>query len=353
MSMMEQIARLKRVSVLAAAGWLGVAGAMTLPACAQFTAPTMTTPQQVNQTLVPTTDPTVLNPEQHDVVMGPGDLLTVNIFGQALYSPPVRVSVDGSIQLPLIGAVHVTGLTVHQTEDLIAERLKADGMYQNPQITVQLSESVSQYATVTGELHAIVPIIGTRRLLEVLGQAGASNTGVSSQASATQAGGAAFPLTASHVITVIRPGEPKPIVVDLGTDPTQSAKANIIILPHDLIIVSRVGVVYVVGAFSKQGAIALDQSTPLTLLQATALSGGVGFEGRYEDLRIIRTVGLERKFVKVDIKRVMRGKNPDPILQADDIIFLPSNAIKAALKGNALATFASLADLAIIAITQL
>ena len=71
---------------------------------------------------------------------------------------------------------------------------------------------------------------------------------------------------------------------------------------------------------------------PLTLIQVAALSGGIGFEGRYEDLRLIRTFGNERRVVQVDIKKILNGKEADPILQANDIVFLPTNQMKAALK---------------------
>jgi len=86
------------------------------------------------------------------------------------------------------------------------------------------------------------------------------------------------------------------------------------------------------GAFSRQGAVPLDQATPLTLLQVASLSGGINFEGRYADLRLIRTVGTERKVVKVDIKKVRNGRAPDPVLQANDIVFLPTDAMKATMK---------------------
>jgi len=76
----------------------------------------------------------------------------------------------------------------------------------------------------------------------------------------------------------------------------------------------------------------LDQSSPLTLLQLAALSGGVGWEAQYGDLRLIRTVGGERKLVQLNIKKVINGQAPDPILQANDIVFLPTNQMKAVLK---------------------
>ena len=80
----------------------------------------------------------------------------------------------------------------------------------------------------------------------------------------------------------------EPIVVNLGTDLTNSEAANMLIYPRDIIQISRAGVIYVLGAFKQQGSLPLDQSMPLTLLQVAALSGGIGYEGRYDDLRLIR-----------------------------------------------------------------
>ena len=39
-----------------------------------------------------------------------------------------------------------------------------------------------------------------------------------------------------------------------------------------------------------------------------------------------------RKEIPVNLTAVIRGKTEDPILQANDIVFLPTNSMKAALK---------------------
>lgn len=298
---------------------------------AQYSGPALGVSPLQNQVQQPTTDQTILSPALRDPRILPGDLMLVHIFGTADFAAPVRVSVDGTIQLPLIGQVPVAGLTINQAENLIVERLVSAGMYLNPQVTVQVTESASQFATVAGELHAVVPLAGNRRLLDVIAAAGS------------------LPPSASHVITILREGQEKPIIVDLGTDPAQSARADIQILPGDKILISRVGVVYILGAFKAQGAIPLQQNSPLTLMQATSLSGGVGFEGKVEDLRLVRTTGLSRSVVTVNIRRVLDGRDPDPVLQADDIVFLPSSSLKAAIKGGGLNTIASLASLLLIA----
>ena len=344
------------------AGMCGFAAGVCLlglalaPCFGQFTGPSLPLPSQPNTVQVPTNDPALLRATERDIRLGFGDVLTIHLFGSADYTPVVKVTADGTVQLPLVGSIPVAGLTVEEVENLIAARLIAAGMFKNPQVLVELTAAVNQFATVTGEIHAVVPLIGVRRLFDVLASATPGNNvnaqTVNANISSGVLGGSgiAWPSTASHIITIFRQGVAEPIVVDIGTDPAKVRDANIVILPHDLIVISKVGVVYVVGAFAKQGAIPLDQNTPLTLMQATALSGGAGFEGKYEDLRIIRTEGLQRKVVKVDIKRIEHGKDPDPILQADDIVFLPDNILKGALKNGGLATLIGVVDVAILAI---
>ena len=119
-------------------------------------------------------------------------------------------------------------------------------MYRNPQVSIQLIESPNEIVTVTGEMHGVFPVAGGKRLYDVLSLAGG------------------LPPTASHMVIINRPGIPEPIVVDLGTDPALSNLANVPIFPRDTIVISRVGVVYLLGAFKNQGAIPMQQNSPLT-----------------------------------------------------------------------------------------
>lgn len=313
----NRVSRLSKVvglSLLGAAIFVQVLA--PTKAHAQFSGPSVGISEPTNPTITPTTDPAILYPASREVVLERSDLLTVQIYGTTDYAPVVRVSLDGTVRLPLIGRLHVEGLTLHETEILIAERLKSAGMYRDPQVTIQLTETPGQVVTLTGELHGLIPIQGQKRLFDVLSMAGG------------------LPPTASHTIAIDRPGVAQPIVVNLGTDPTKSEYANVPVFPGDTIVVSRVGVVYLLGAFKAQGPIPIQQNSPLTLMQVASMGGGVGFQAKLNDLRIIRTEGLNRKVVHVDIKKVLDGKAPDPVLQADDIVLLPTSALKAAIKAG-------------------
>jgi polysaccharide export outer membrane protein len=203
-------------------------------------------------------------------------------------------------------------------------------MYRDPQVSLILTDGPNALATVIGELHGPVPIVGSKRLLDVLSAAGG------------------LPATASHVITIDRPGVPQPIVVDLGSDPLSSQLGNIPIFPGDTIVIARVGNIYIFGSFKTSlGTIPLNSYTPLTLTEATALSGGLAFDGRFKDLRIIRTVGNHRTVAVYNIKNVLNGREPDPILQPNDIVYLPPVPFKTLLSSGALGTVLGITSLAI------
>jgi len=300
-------------TVLAASFW---AAAMAGPAGAQTSvapASSAAAAQAATTAETPLANQSMLYPGE-DFKLSPGDLIAVRVFMQPDYQATVRVGLDGTVELPFLGRVPLQGLTVRGAQTLIADRLRTGGFYKDPEVTIQVQDTVNGSVLVTGELRATVPVSTERSLREVLLIAGG------------------LPATASHTVKIVRPGLAEPIVVDLGTDLAASTTANIPVRPHDIIQITRASVVYVLGAFSHQGAVPLDQATPLTLLQVAALSGGINFEGKYADLRLIRTVGTERKLVDVDIKKVREGKAPDPVLQPNDIVFLPTDAMKATLK---------------------
>jgi polysaccharide export outer membrane protein len=297
-------------------------------ATAQFNGPP-TTSADLNRPATLTTDRSILFPPAHDQHLLPGDVLTVRVFGQTDYLPVVRVANDGNVQLPLIGTVAVGGLSLSQAELLIAKRLEDAGIYVSPQVTIQETEGPNSVVTVIGEAHGSIPVSGSRRLFDVLSAAGG------------------LPPTASHLITIHRPGVDQPIAVDLGSDPAHSDLANIPLFPGDTVVVARIGVVFLLGEFRTPGSIPLTPYAPLTLTQAASLSGGINFAGKLSDLHLIRTIGDRRTVVTLDVDKIFRGKAPDPILQPNDILYMPSSVIKVAIQQGGIGAVLGAASLAI------
>jgi polysaccharide export outer membrane protein len=298
--------------------------ALLLLLCACFSAQAQFNGQDINPNTpvnVPapiTTDPAILFPARPSLVLDQGDLLNIHIFDSLDYIPIVRVAADGTVQLPLIGVIAVRDLTVQEAEARIAKALVDAGMYKDPQVNIQVTESPNHVISVTGEVKSpsLIPAPGVHRLMDALNAAGG------------------ITMSASHTITLLRPSVPDPIVVDLGSDPMHSEASNIPVFSGDTIIVSRVGSFYVMGGVKGQGIFSLQPNSPTTLINALAIAGGPLFEGKQSQVRIIRTVGNTRKEVRVDYTRIVAGKDPDPIIASDDIIYIPTSALKEAIKSG-------------------
>ncbi len=255
----------------------------------------------------------------HELHLHTGDLIEVTIYGVHDYDSKVRINANGRAYLPLVGPVQLDGLTLQQAQIKVGDTLDAAGMIRNPDVIITVLDSTQDVITVSGEVNGpkAIPAFGSMHLLDAI----------------TAAGGLTH--TASHTISILRPGAPEPLLVQLGPDLMQASTENILVYPGDQIIVPRTGVVYVVGAVRGQNAFPLANGTPMTLMQAVALAGGVNFEATRSQTRIIRTVGTKREEIPVNLKKVMFGKAPDPVLQNDDIVFIPPNSFKAGLKGGA------------------
>ena len=282
---------------------------------AQYNGP----PTSVDRGTVTTTtnDKSLLFPTTPEPVLAPGDGISIRLFSDPEYTYSGRISQDGTVLLPLIGLTQLQGLTVTHAEEFIAQRLEAAGMYRDPQVTLTLTEGLNAIVTLGGEMHAVVPVVGSRTLYAVL------------------AAGGGLPSNASRTLVILRPGH-EPISVDIGNDPLHSAAGNIPTFPGDTIMVSRIGVVYVSGEFRTPAVVPMNNYGPLTLSQVSAIVGGPVWDASYGKLHIIRTVGDHRTVTTVNIKDILYGKAPDPIMQPNDIVFLPPSPIKSSLSNGSL-----------------
>lgn len=108
-----------------------------------------------------------------DYLIGPQDLLKVEVFEVPALTRSVRVNSSGQVSLPLIGRIQAEGLTGEQLADHIAARLAKDYL-QNPQVTIFIEEFTSQRVTVTGAVKTpnTFPLKGRTTLLQVIAAAG-------------------------------------------------------------------------------------------------------------------------------------------------------------------------------------
>jgi polysaccharide biosynthesis/export protein len=108
-----------------------------------------------------------------DYRLGTGDELTITVFQVSELSGPREVNARGEISMPLLGTVPVAGKTALEIEDQL-EALYGMELLVDPQITVDITEYVSQQVTLVGELRnpGMYPMQGQTTLLEVVALAG-------------------------------------------------------------------------------------------------------------------------------------------------------------------------------------
>src|ERR1700694_3068873 len=87
-----------------------------------------------------------------DYVVGPQDVLTITSYDQADLSGKFTLEADGTFTYPLIGRVKAGGLTLRALEESLKNRLRDEGYFNNPQITVSVETYKSQKIFVVGEV---------------------------------------------------------------------------------------------------------------------------------------------------------------------------------------------------------
>lgn len=108
-----------------------------------------------------------------DYYIGPLDRLVIDVFGiEDLSNREMQVDASGRIAFPMVGAVEATGKTPGELELEIAQRLKLAHI-RDPQVTVNLKESLSRFVTIEGEVRqpGAYPMAGRATLLGVIAKA--------------------------------------------------------------------------------------------------------------------------------------------------------------------------------------
>jgi polysaccharide export outer membrane protein len=226
-----------------------------------------------------------------DYVIGPTDVLLIQIFDQPDLGGRFSVDADGTLSFPLIGRVKAAGLSVRAFEADLRKRLVPD-YFRNPQISVAIETYRSQQAFIRGEVRNPGPVTltGGMTLIEALSRAGD-----------------VMP-TASGDVLIVRPtqrqdDEPEFIRASLADIEGGKLKQNIELRSGDQVYVSKAESIYIVGEVKQPGSFSIAKGT--TVLQALALAGGPSETAATNRIEIQRTVKGERKKFKVALTDIV------------------------------------------------
>ena len=88
--------------------------------------------------------------ESHPYLIGPEDVLQIEVWREKSLSSTIPVRSDGKISLPLINDVQAAGLTPIQLQEKLTEKLKE--FIDNPNVSVTVMEANSFKVYVSGEV---------------------------------------------------------------------------------------------------------------------------------------------------------------------------------------------------------
>jgi polysaccharide export outer membrane protein len=244
------------------------------------------------------------------LLLDEGDLLDVRVFDTPELSDKFRVDDHGEIILPVGGAVRVQGLTAEQAQTAIAQRFRQGSILRDPHVDVFVLEYATQGVTVAGEVRApgVYPWVAKHTVLDFISVAG----GVTPAASKT--------------VTVSRKDREQVITFQLNNS-AQGNGGDIDVQPGDRILVTRAGVVYVVGDVGRPGGYLIENKDTVTVLQALALAQGMNKTAKY-DAKLIRNSPSGRTESDLPLKRILANQVTDPKLQDGDILFVPVSGSK-------------------------
>jgi len=263
-------------------------------------------------------------------VIGPDDTVTIQVVNNDELSKPWRVSSGGDLSLPLAGRVHAAGLTIEQLEAEVVSKLKRYIL--NPQLTAYISDFRSQPVMVSGAVATpgTFQLVERKTLYDMILQAGGPKDA-----------GATMTLRRDVAMGEIPEGRAK-----LDDSKTFSLAefqlaevmqgygpaATLVMKPHDVISISAVKdpkFVYISGEVLRSGSVELVSKDQIPLTVLVAMSGGLTRNAAPGKAFLMRknVDGPQSAVTKMDLKKVITGKNPDIMIHPGDIVVVPSSQV--------------------------
>jgi polysaccharide biosynthesis/export protein len=264
----------------------------------------------------------MLQPSKEAYRLGPGDVIEVEILGEAGSRSTITVGPDGKIYYGLLPGTFVWGLSLGETKDTLEKGLQRY-VRVAPDVAVTLRQVNSKTVWILGNVATpgVYPLSTPLNLLEAITTAGGPLGGGAAVAGpgAAQAPEGMIDLQRSFVM---RDGKLLPIDFDRLLRSGDFSQ-NVYLRANDFVYL-RSGVtrnVYVIGAVTLPGI--LPYQDPLPLAAAISSCGGTVRFAHLAQVAIIRGSLTEPRMAVVDFKQIINGQVPDVRLQPGDIVYVP------------------------------
>jgi polysaccharide biosynthesis/export protein len=290
--------------------------------------------------------------DSKDFAVGSGDVLEIKVPGVSeLEDQTVRVDGKGDLDLPLLGSMHVAGLSESELNSLLVSKL-GNYLY-HPQAEIFVKNYNNRQVSVTGEVRnpAAYTLNGPEDTVrELIERAGGTTLqaspeivltpgalGIEHEASRIAGTKGSYPDVAYNSkpdtpgidssLRATNAGFGHPLVLDLSRNSHQERYLDLPVRPGDTIFVPGAGTVSTVGWV--QHPLTMPITHDLSVIGAVAASGGTLFAANEHDVRIVRrqTDG-QIAVLRVDIASIQAGHSADVPLKNGDIIDVGYSAYK-------------------------
>jgi protein involved in polysaccharide export with SLBB domain len=261
-----------------------------------------------------TLDPKLLRPPTETYILGPGDVLEIELAEVPGTLASTFVMPDGMVYYNLAGGIRAEGLSQAEFARQLTQALKRD--YTNPLVNVSLVEVRSRRYWILGQVlkPGIFPLRQPTTLLEAVAQAGGlAMTGLA---------GTSVEIADLGSSVVIRDGDMLPVSFEKLVKEGDTSQ-NIYLRHNDFIYLpsSNTSTVLMLGAVASPQAIRYKES--LTLIDCIAQGKGPTKEACLNQIVIVRGTLKKPSVAVVNLKAILTGKETNVLLQPGDIVWIP------------------------------
>lgn len=241
-------------------------------------------------------------PSEANYEVGPGDMLTLEVFGEDDLTLDLQVNRDGEVTVPHLGAVEVGGKTSHEVATSIEAGLR-DGYLVDPKVAVRVLDYRSRpFTVVSGVKNAgIYYMMGQTTVLDAIAVAGGSPENS----------------TRARVVRMVG-GSQETYDLDLQAM-TGGTAEPFFLEPEDQIYVLEPEVVFVTGQVKEEGAVPWIEG--MTAYQALTRAGGPNSIARLKAAYVLR----DGQTLSIDLKAVNKGRATDLVLMPGDQLVVPES----------------------------
>jgi polysaccharide export outer membrane protein len=234
-----------------------------------------------------------------EVLLGPGDVLKISVYGNPDLGLETRVSEAGTITFPLIGPVALGGLSTAAAEKKISSQLETGGFLKAAQVNIIVTQLQSQQVSVLGQVNrpGRYPIDGKRTLLDLLALAGGISVDGADTVNLIRKRNGAVTKDVVDVVQMVRTGE---------------LSQDFELAGNDILFIERAPRFYIYGEVQRPGLFKLERN--MSVVQALSAGGGLTARGTE------RGISIKRR--GADGKLQTREAKHDDLLQADDVVYV-------------------------------